>query len=128
MQDLIERRMRTIVAGVAATFEMTRDACATSGAIRRPSTAEPRRGTHAPPPRRSSAPSNVETDPTPEMGSEDFAFMLQAKPGCYVWLGAGTGPDTPNIHNPHYDFNDEALAIGASYWVKLAEQQLPARR
>mgnify|MGYP003694655511 CR=1 FL=1 len=50
---------------------------------------------------------NVDTDPTPEMGSEDFAFMLQAKPGCYVWLGGGRGPDTPNMHSPHYDFNDE---------------------
>ena len=52
---------------------------------------------------------NVDTDPMPEMGSEDFAFMLQAKPGCYVWLGAGRGPDTPNIHSPHYDFDDDAL-------------------
>jgi hippurate hydrolase len=67
---------------------------------------------------------HVDTDPTPEMGSEDFAFMLQEKPGCYVWLGAGTGPDTPNIHSPHYDFNDDALSIGASYWVTLAEQQV----
>jgi len=71
---------------------------------------------------------NVDTDPTPEMGSEDFAFMLQARPGCYVWLGAGNGPDTANIHNPRYDFNDDVLAIGASYWVTLAEQQLPADR
>jgi metal-dependent amidase/aminoacylase/carboxypeptidase family protein len=67
---------------------------------------------------------NVDTDPTPEMTSEDFAFMLQAKPGCYVWLGAGRGPETPNIHNPQYDFNDDVLAIGVSYWVTLAEQQL----
>jgi metal-dependent amidase/aminoacylase/carboxypeptidase family protein len=61
------------------------------------------------------------------MGSEDFAFMLQAKPGCYVWLGGGRGPGTPNLHNPYYDFNDEALAVGASYWVTLAEAQLPMR-
>ena len=90
VQDLIERRMRTIVAGVAATFEMT----ATLRYERRyPATvnaeAETRKaitaaagvvGQH-----------NVDTDPTPEMGSEDFAFMLDAKPGCYVWLGAGRG-------------------------------------
>ena len=68
----------------------------------------------------------VDTNPTPEMTSEDFAFMLQEKAGCYVWLGAGRGPGTPGLHNPHYDFNDEALAIGASYWVTLAEQQLAA--
>ena len=70
---------------------------------------------------------NVDTNPTPSMGSEDFAFMLQAKPGCYIWLGGGRGAGTPNLHNPHYDFNDEALAIGASYWVTLAEAQLPMR-
>jgi len=70
---------------------------------------------------------NVDTDPMPSMGSEDFAFMLQAKPGCYVWLGGGRGPGTPNLHNPHYDFSDDALAIGASYWVTLAEAQLPVR-
>jgi len=68
---------------------------------------------------------NVDTNPTPDMASEDFAFMLQKKPGCYVWLGAGHGDGTPNLHNPRYDFNDEVLAIGASYWVRLAEQELP---
>ena len=76
--------------------------------------------------RRSSAPPTSTADPMPNMGSEDFAFMLQAKPGCYVWLGAGRGPETPNVHNPHYDFNDDALPIGASYWVTLVRQQLSA--
>ena len=67
---------------------------------------------------------NVVENMHPYMGSEDFAFMLQEKPGCYVWLGAGRGPGTPGLHNPHYDFNDDTLAIGASYWVTLARQQL----
>ena len=67
---------------------------------------------------------NVDRAPTPEMASEDFAYMLQAKPGCYVWLGAGRDASTPSLHSPHYDFNDDVLAIGASYWVTLAEQQL----
>ncbi len=125
VQDLIEHRLRTIVAGIAATFEMT----ATVRYERRyPATvnaeAETRHAIAA-----ATAvvgPANVDTDPVPELGSEDFSFMLQAKPGCYVWLGAGRGADTPNVHNPHYDFNDDALAIGASYWVRLAEQQLKA--
>ena len=51
----------------------------------------------------------------PSMASEDFAFMLQAQPGCHIRLGGGRGPDTPNLHNPRYDFNDNALQIGASY-------------
>ncbi|MEI6557128.1 MAG: M20 aminoacylase family protein [Rhodospirillaceae bacterium] len=63
----------------------------------------------------------------PSMGAEDFAFMLQRRPGCYVWLGQGGGPDSCMIHNPRYDFNDEILTIGASYWALLAEAALPRR-
>ena len=63
----------------------------------------------------------------PLMGSEDFAYMLQARPGCYVWLGNGTegGPGGCAVHNPHYDFNDDIAVIGASYWATLVEQVLP---
>jgi hippurate hydrolase len=123
VQDLIEERMRGIVAGVAATFDMT----ATIRYERRyPATVNsPRETEHAAAAAASVVgAANVDTDPTPEMGSEDFAFMLQEKPGCYVWLGAGHGPDTANIHSPQYDFNDAVLPIGTSYWVALAEQQL----
>src|SRR5215470_10152992 len=126
VQDLIEERMRTIVAGIAATFDMT----ATLRYERRyPATvnAETETGHAIAAAAAVVGEEHVDTNPTPEMGSEDFAFMLQAKPGCYVWLGAGRGPETPNIHSPQYDFNDDALAIGASYWVTLAEQQLPLR-
>ena len=63
----------------------------------------------------------------PTMGAEDFAYMLQAKPGCNVFMGNGQGAGTPGcmLHNPGYDFNDAALAIGASYWVRLVEYCLP---
>jgi hippurate hydrolase len=123
VQDLIEQRLRGIVAGVAATFDMS----ATVRYERRyPATvnSETETGYAIAAAGAVVGAANVDTNPTPEMGSEDFAFMLQAKPGCYVWLGAGRGPDTPNIHSPHYDFNDDVLSIGASYWVTLAEQQL----
>ncbi len=126
VQDLIEARMRKIVDGIAATFEMT----ATLRYERRyPATVNsPAETQHALAAATAVVGSDrVDTDPTPEMGSEDFAFMLQKKPGCYVWLGAGRDADTPNIHSPFYDFNDDALPIGASYWVTLAEQQLPSR-
>jgi hippurate hydrolase len=125
VQDLIEQRMRGIVEGVAATFDMT----ATLRYERRyPATVNSERETrHAVAAATAVVgAANVDTNPTPEMGSEDFAFMLQAKPGCYVWLGAGRGADTPNIHSPQYDFNDDVLPIGATYWVTLAEQQLAA--
>ncbi|HEX5864424.1 MAG TPA: M20 aminoacylase family protein [Casimicrobiaceae bacterium] len=123
VQDLIEQRIRGIVAGVAATFDMS----ATVRYERRyPATVNSEAETqHAIAAAAAVVgASNVEINPTPEMGSEDFAFMLQVKPGCYVWLGAGRGADTPNIHSPQYDFNDDVLPIGASYWVTLAEQQL----
>ena len=63
-------------------------------------------------------------DTTPSMGAEDFAFMLNAKPGCYVWIGNGSGKGGCTLHNPNYDFNDDILAIGASYWARLVELEL----
>lgn len=66
----------------------------------------------------------IDRQPTPSMGSEDFAFMLQEKPGCYLWLGNGSSENGCLLHNPHYDFNDEILPIGAAYWVKLVETAL----
>jgi hippurate hydrolase len=70
---------------------------------------------------------NLVRDPTPSMGAEDFAFMLQAKPGSYVWIGNGPTEGSCLLHNPHYDFNDEILPIGASYWATLVEQTLSRR-
>ena len=65
---------------------------------------------------------NLVRDFTPSMGSEDFAFMLQAKPGCYILIGNGDA--SSSLHNPHYDFNDEILPLGASYWSRLVERVL----
>lgn len=67
---------------------------------------------------------NVHDDLMPSMGSEDFAFMLQQKPGSYVWIGNGSTEGGCMLHNPHYDFNDGVLPIGASYWAKLVETTL----
>ena len=72
----------------------------------------------------------VNADCRPIMGSEDFAFMLAAKPGNYIFIGNG---DTPRedghsvcmVHNPRYDFNDAVLPIGATYWVELVKELLP---
>ena len=69
---------------------------------------------------------NVHLDLNPKMASEDFAFMLNEKPGAYVWLGNGPGEGGCLLHNPSYDFNDEALTVGASYWARLVEMRLPA--
>ncbi|MBN8951747.1 MULTISPECIES: M20 aminoacylase family protein [unclassified Rhizobium] len=62
-------------------------------------------------------------DIDPMMGGEDFSYMLLSRPGAFIFVGNG---DTAGLHNPAYDFNDEAIAHGISYWVRLAEQRLNA--
>ena len=58
------------------------------------------------------------------MGSEDFAAMLQEKPGCYIFLGNGDGESSCMVHNPDYDFNDNIIPVGAAYWARLVETAL----
>ena len=58
------------------------------------------------------------------MGAEDFAWFLEQKPGAYIWIGNGAAPGRAMLHNPHYDFNDEILPLGASYWARLVETVL----
>jgi hippurate hydrolase len=120
IQDLVERRMR----------EVAESLCVAQGARmawryerRYPATI------NAPEPTETAAAvlaeivgdENVRRDVLPSMGSEDFAFMLQQKPGSYVWIGNG---GSANLHNPGYDFNDEILPLGASYWARLVERVL----
>ncbi|MBY3204342.1 M20 aminoacylase family protein [Rhizobium laguerreae] len=64
---------------------------------------------------------NVNAEIDPMMGGEDFSYMLNARPGAFIFIGNG---DSAGLHNPGYDFNDEAIAHGISYWVRLAEQRL----
>jgi hippurate hydrolase len=63
----------------------------------------------------------VEKNTPPVMGAEDFSFMLEARPGAFIFVGNG---DSAGLHHPAYDFNDEVIPIGTSYWVKLAETAL----
>jgi len=63
----------------------------------------------------------VVTDRAPSMAAEDFAFMLEQKPGAYIWMGNGSEDGGRNLHSPHYDFNDEVLPHGIRYWVMLAQ-------
>jgi hippurate hydrolase len=63
----------------------------------------------------------------PSMGAEDFSFMLEKRPGCYVWVGNGPTDGGRQLHNPRYDFNDDILPIGVAYWGELVERALPAR-
>ena len=70
----------------------------------------------------------VHDDIPPSMGSEDFAFMLQAKPGSYIWIGNGPSEGGRNLHSPHYDFNDALLPLGIRYWVSLVDRYLGGAR
>ncbi len=66
---------------------------------------------------------NVDTNVNPVMGAEDFSYMLNARPGAFIFMGNG---DTALLHHPDYDFNDEAIPHGCSYWVQLVEEAMPA--
>ena len=66
----------------------------------------------------------VDPDYPPNMASEDFSFMLEKKPGAYVFIGNGPEDGGRIFHNPHYDFNDEILPLGASYWARLVETSM----
>jgi amidohydrolase len=68
-------------------------------------------------------PERVHKEFAPVMGGEDFAYMLQARPGAFIFVGNG---DTAGLHNPRYDFNDDAIAYGTSYWVRLIETAMAA--
>jgi hippurate hydrolase len=69
--------------------------------------------------------SNVDTDCAPVLGSEDFAHMANARPGCFIFMGNGVADRHAHpLHSADYDFNDDALTLGSSYWVELVEQEL----
>ena len=68
-------------------------------------------------------PSNVRRDVLPSMGAEDFSFMLQQRPGSYVWIG--NGENRENLHHPGYDFNDDILPLGSALHASLVERGLP---
>ena len=123
-RDMIERRMRETVEGIAASHGIAAELDYRRNYPVLVNTAEETQKAA-----RAAAKvvgeANVAVDDPPVMGSEDFAFMLQAKPGSYVWIGNGVGEEGGcMVHNPHYDFSDEILPVGASYWATLVEQEL----
>jgi hippurate hydrolase len=127
VQDLLESAMERIVSGIcrahgvqgsvrysrefAATINSAREA----GIMAAAACAELGEG-------------NVDDACEPILASEDFGFMLQAKPGCYLLLGnGGEGPGGCGLHSPNYDFNDAILPHGAGIWVRLVQSQLAAQ-
>jgi amidohydrolase len=128
VQDLIEEGIRRVCSGVAAAH----GARATVRYERHypPTINSPAEAAFAADVMREivGAP-NVHTDLAPTMGAEDFAFMLQVRPGAYAWIGNGPGEGGCMLHNAGYDFNDAILPLGATYWTRLAETFLrPGRQ
>ncbi len=124
VRDMIERRMREICAGLAAAHGCTIKIAYDRGYPALITTAA-ESAFAADVARAVVGDDRVDPDIPPVMGGEDFAYMLEARPGSFVRLGTGRGADTPLVHHPRYDFNDDALPIGASFWVKLVETALP---
>jgi hippurate hydrolase len=122
--DLLERRYQEIVTGIAAamgghaTASFTRSYPATVNEAE--STEMAARAARA-----VVGESRTRPLPQPTMGGEDFSFMLNERPGAYLFLGGGRGQGDAMVHHPKYDFNDEILPIGASWFATLAEQLMP---
>ncbi len=120
VQDRIEQRMRQILAGIEAAFEVSaelvydryypatiNDAVAAADVLAI-----------------AAGVGNAEQAPEPAPTSEDFSFMLQERPGAYIWLGQGKGDHTVPLHNPGYDFNDDILGTGIRLHMALARHWL----
>ncbi len=122
MRALAERRLQEIVAGQAVSFGLHADCTYVRGY---PATvnhaAGVARAAHAA--RDVVGAAGVSTDCPPNMGAEDFAYMLEAVPGAYFFLGGGPGA---GLHHPEYNFNDEIAATGASFFARLVETAQPA--
>ena len=125
-RDLAETRIKQIVAGIAgslggsAEVEYQRGYPATVNSAREAEFAA-RVGESI------FGKENVVRDAVPTMGGEDFSYMLQARPGAYIWLGQGGGPSGCFLHNPGYDFNDDVIPLGAGYLASLVEESLPPK-
>jgi amidohydrolase len=123
VRDLCEARVRTIVETICAAFGATAHIDYRRGypvTFNHPDqtafmagVAADVAGGHA-----------VETETAPLMGAEDFSYMLEKRPGAYIFLGNG---DTAAVHHPAYDFNDQAIPYGISLWAKIVETGMPAR-
>lgn len=122
VQDMAERRMGEIAEHVAKAFGAT----ATLNFMRNyPATVNSEAETvkAADVAARIVGEDKVNRNTPPLMGGEDFSFMLNARPGAFIFIGNG---DTASVHHPEYDFNDEIIPVGCSYWAKLVEELMPA--
>ncbi len=125
MRDLAEARIREVAAGTAAAYGASASASVAYDrnypiTLNDPSEADFCATIAA----EIVGAGQVDTAVAPMMAGEDFSYMLEKKPGAYIFIGNG---DTASLHNPAYDFSDDAIAFGASYWQRLAEAALAGR-
>ena len=122
VRRVIEQRMRTIAAGVGAAFGAEINVNYRRGY---PSTVNHERETAFAVAVAADVAglANVDAAAPPVMGGEDFAYMLEKRPGAFLFIGNGS---TAGLHNAAYDFNDDIIPIGCSYWVRLVETAMPA--
>lgn len=122
MRDLAQQRMETIVKSVGETFGAQADLQYTRGY---PVTVNHDAQTDfaAQIAEGISGVGKVDHNIDPMMGGEDFSYMLEERPGAFIFAGNG---DSAGLHHPEYDFNDELIPVGCSYWVKLVETAMPA--
>ncbi|MFO1185390.1 MAG: M20 aminoacylase family protein [Bauldia sp.] len=121
IRDLVEARVKAIVRGVASAYGVTAEVHYRRNypVTRNHSTETEFAAAVA---EEVVGAGNVHRSIAPIMGGEDFSFMLEARPGAFLFIGQG---DTPGLHNPAYDFNDEIIPIGCSFWARLAETAMP---
>jgi amidohydrolase len=121
VRNTLETRLREVVEGTArlygarATLTYSRDYPVTKNHVRETAFAASVAGKVV-------GARRVDADTPPFMGAEDFSFMLEARPGAFIFVGNG---DSAGLHHPAYDFNDDVIPIGSSYWVKLVETRMP---
>ncbi|KPN62269.1 hippurate hydrolase [Aliiroseovarius crassostreae] len=123
VRDLAERRVREIVAGLAAGFDVSAEVVYDRGypaTVNHAEQTEFALGIA----RELSGEARVDGNGGLSMGAEDFAYMLEERPGAYLYLGQGEGP---YVHHPEYDFNDDASPYGASFFARLVEKRQPVK-
>jgi amidohydrolase len=120
VRELLQKRIGEVVEGTAKTYGAAAKITYTNGY---PVVVNHERQTAfaADVAREIAGKDKVDVDVPPVMGAEDFAFMLNERPGAFIFVGNG---DTAGLHHPAYDFNDETIPVGTSYWVRLAETGL----
>jgi hippurate hydrolase len=122
VRDLMQDRLKAVSEGLCATFG-ARAAVTYRRGYPVTVNAPDQTRTAAAVAREIAGESKVDDNADAVMGGEDFSFMLQARPGAYIFLGNG---DSAELHTDTYDFNDDVIPVGVSYWVRLAETVLPA--